>query len=358
MEIGDPIDSEYPSEEEDQSAAVQENIPEGWTANEPDLEEDDIDGNIQRCRDRIAAGIFPRAFKARLKGYKVRKRARDAILTAEPEIQDENVAQRLHWLKFTEAELVKDGDKGEHLPNVRALIKAYRSGKLAWDETKVTYWSKGKQLCEPQEFDVEGFKKINLANNGHKGFWVEGGEKPGPFNMFPSFINDPTTIPLNYHQHEIWFDVQVSDSRPVQGPPIVPKQMKFLDDSGSHLMCIFQDDLDEIISLAHGTQPMDIGPRPVVTANGVRNLDRKLLEARVLTPKLEVITRPSFVACSIRPTSDKSYSNTRLSGVWWKNLLYLGMAPDDTGRLYVSTDKTNMVNPMPDIDSNNASAPV
>lgn len=81
---------------------------------------------------------------------------------------------RLESLKAIREELSESEDHTEHLPNVDALIEAYRSGKLDWSPGYVAFWSKGKQLGRAKEFDTNDFLKVNKKHNGHKGFWVEG----------------------------------------------------------------------------------------------------------------------------------------------------------------------------------------
>lgn len=53
-------------------------------------------------------------------------------------------------------------------------MDAYRSKSLPWAIGLVTYWAKGKQLCQPRPFDWDEFEAINTANEDHKSFWVEG----------------------------------------------------------------------------------------------------------------------------------------------------------------------------------------
>lgn len=67
-----------------------------------------------------------------------------------------------------------DGDKNSQIPNIQAILQAYRSKSLTWTDGLVTYWAKGKKLCEPRPFDWDEFEAINSANGGHKSFWVEG----------------------------------------------------------------------------------------------------------------------------------------------------------------------------------------
>lgn len=72
-----------------------------------------------------------------------------------------------------QSEISRKGDKYEQLPNLKAILKAYREGTLkAWPGL-VTYWSDGKQLCQPRPFDWAECEAINRANEGTKAFFTE-----------------------------------------------------------------------------------------------------------------------------------------------------------------------------------------
>lgn len=84
------------------------------------------------------------------------------------------VAQRLEILESQEKYLIGRNDDLELLSNVRNIMSAYKSGELDWNPGLVTYWSHGKQLCEPKPFDLQEFSELNRKHAGHSGFWVEG----------------------------------------------------------------------------------------------------------------------------------------------------------------------------------------
>lgn len=85
-----------------------------------------------------------------------------------------NSYKRIDTLEMILAARKADGDKYGQIDNIQAILKAYRSKSLSWTEGLVTYWAKGKKLCEPRPFDWDEFEAINSANGGHKSFWVEG----------------------------------------------------------------------------------------------------------------------------------------------------------------------------------------
>jgi hypothetical protein len=70
-----------------------------------------------------------------------------------------------------------DGDKNNQMANIKSILEAYRTKSLPWVTGLVTYWAKGKQLCQPRPFNWDEFEAINAPNGGDKGFWVEGVSK-------------------------------------------------------------------------------------------------------------------------------------------------------------------------------------
>lgn len=92
---------------------------------------------------------------------------------SEPRHLSLEVLQRLDALKSIEKDLDRDGDKLEQLPNVKAVLQAYRTGSLKWHPGLVTYWSEGTQLCQPRPFDWDEFETINAAVKGNRSFWTE-----------------------------------------------------------------------------------------------------------------------------------------------------------------------------------------
>jgi hypothetical protein len=85
-----------------------------------------------------------------------------------------NVVQRLDDLENIRSWLEKGNDDDDQISNVHAIIQAYTVGDLDWNAGLVTYWSKGKQLCQPRPFKWEEVLAISEKHKGHIGFWVEG----------------------------------------------------------------------------------------------------------------------------------------------------------------------------------------
>lgn len=96
------------------------------------------------------------------------------MIDSEPRGLDLKVVHRLQSLGLIRRHLKDTNDEFQELPNVRAIMKAYRSGKLEWGNGTVTYWAGGKMLGEPRAFDWDECVKLNEETKEQGGFWVEG----------------------------------------------------------------------------------------------------------------------------------------------------------------------------------------
>lgn len=98
-----------------------------------------------------------------------------AILDSEEKATTPEVAGRLHELRLMKEHKDKGEfkDEFEQICNIEALIDAYESGKLEYNNGLVTYWSKGKQISQPRPFDWDESETIS-KHCGPKSFWVEG----------------------------------------------------------------------------------------------------------------------------------------------------------------------------------------
>ncbi|KAJ5711115.1 hypothetical protein N7488_005271 [Penicillium malachiteum] len=147
-----------------------------WDTRKPDLDPEDLEGQIARCKERIEDNIMPSFFEDRLKRLEAENQGILEIQNSENEVPglSMNVVSRIAQLRQIKDALEKEGGGSTNqLPNVNAIITAYRNKTL--DATGlVTYWSQGKQLCQPRIFDWDEFEAINDACNGSQGFWVEG----------------------------------------------------------------------------------------------------------------------------------------------------------------------------------------
>lgn len=83
---------------------------------------------------------------------------------------------RINKLVMIEKQVEEWGDPCKELPNIRAIITAYRAGELVWEaHSRVTYWCNGKCIQGPSEFSWDDFRKLNTKENrAGGGFWIEG----------------------------------------------------------------------------------------------------------------------------------------------------------------------------------------
>ncbi|KAJ5402555.1 uncharacterized protein N7487_008451 [Penicillium crustosum] len=214
------------------------NLPKGWTASELDLDDDDVDGQIARCLRRIDEKILPDIFENRLKMYQQIKQKQIDMINSEPDGLSWEVVQRLDSLKRVQKSFDELGNDSGNIPNVKAIMAAYRSGDLVWDANSVTYWAHGKLIGGPRKNDVDEFLAFSKEHGPH-GVWVEGigNYKPEPMNLFLTLrpilyghamhqftvaIRNPTTWNINTREHTMFLTV--------------------MEDSGASAMKIFQED--------------------------------------------------------------------------------------------------------------------
>jgi hypothetical protein len=151
-------------------------LPKGWNTREPDLLDDEIDEQIERCHERIADNIYPEVFKIRLNVYLERKKRRDDMIASEPAGLDWQTVQRLDSLKAIEKSIIESdvGDEHGQLPNIRALMKAYSIQDMMFIRGMMSYWTNGVQVGSPQPWDHKRHETLLAAHETHRGFWVEG----------------------------------------------------------------------------------------------------------------------------------------------------------------------------------------
>lgn len=95
------------------------------------------------------------------------------MMDAEPAGLSGRVVERLQSLKRIQQSLRKEDQYGE-LCNVNSLIDAYRSGALGWNPGLVTYWTEGRQICQPRPFDWDEFEQVKKEVNNERSWWIEG----------------------------------------------------------------------------------------------------------------------------------------------------------------------------------------
>ncbi|KAJ5082312.1 hypothetical protein N7532_011355 [Penicillium argentinense] len=149
-------------------------LPIGWNAEEYDLDAEDLDAQIERCRERIEDNILPHIFERKLDTFLIRKTERETAMMIYPGLAWE-VLERIQNLEEIGATLLQDGDEYALLPTISAIIQAYKTGTIGWYPGLVTYWYNGAQISQPRPFDWDEYGCISShCLGGIVSFWVEG----------------------------------------------------------------------------------------------------------------------------------------------------------------------------------------
>ncbi|KAJ5281567.1 hypothetical protein N7478_006939 [Penicillium angulare] len=335
------------------------NIPTEWKWNEWDLDLDrnDIEGQIQRCKERIEDGILPFIFKDRLSEFEVKKHAKDQIMAKHPGHTFE-VAQCLENLLFIEESLQKkDSDEYKQLPNVRALIKAYKSKALDWNQGLVTYWSHGRQLCQPRPLSWKEFYAVNRMHDGWESFWVEGLNGPGPSKKFVKMKTELANANLSDFNRFVSISLRIPLCEGAEIP------YDFIDDTGSDMACVFRNN---VLSLAQAALavpnsgyaggvhtatrssarvplPPIVGVVTILCALGTQTVENViLLEANAKDDNDEYIM-PHWSPIQVGVMPDRGPGDPelhRLSGPWCRSQLFMTTIPDNSNTTYYFDHKT------------------
>jgi hypothetical protein len=224
------------------------NIPEDWTCEELDLDPDDLDAQLVRVDERIANQILPDMFTQRKQELLELKAEKDKMIARESGSSglSMDVIRRLDYLIEMGEQLVNTPDPSGFIPNIKAIINAYRTRRLEWNEGLVTYWSKGKQLCEPRPFHYGEFLDVNKQHDGHNDFWVEG--------LFPSrpasqlvVQSQEFSAPPGRWVNDMYITMRLPNNRTTQ------MQYLFLDDSGAEATLIYDQDIVPLRKTPAGT---------------------------------------------------------------------------------------------------------
>jgi len=107
----------------------------------------------------------------------------------------------------------------------------------------------------------------------------------------------------------------------------------FFDNTGCDSVTIFQDDLDQIMDLApSGLNIPFIGNYPMQTANGPNMAHMNVvIQVRMLSPGDHPITKWHPVLVTVFPQRNREFMPVRLSGNWWRYVLYTANAPGNKG---------------------------
>ncbi|KAJ5497512.1 hypothetical protein N7463_009499 [Penicillium fimorum] len=303
---------------------TQSELPDGWSVDEPDLNEADIDGQIERCKERISEGIMPDFFESRMETFMAIKKDRMDMINFERKGLSWEIVQRLDSLKKLE-QILGRKDDDDNLSNVKALMAAYRSGDLGWDRDLVSYWLNGKRLTGPKKLNIQELYSLS-TEHGPKGFWVEG--------IWISLRN-PITQGTNTMATTMTFD--------------------FLEDTGASSMRIFNDDKNQIERLSGAHVPV-VGQGMKQTASGPVPVQNVILQANVMYNGQSLLPYWVDIKASVTP-GRRGPSGDRLAGVWIHHLLFILSMPDNTQRKHIGTDINEMILNLPIPDYKNARPP-
>ncbi|KAJ5171983.1 hypothetical protein N7492_004576, partial [Penicillium capsulatum] len=373
-------------------------LPDGWTTNEPDLDPYDIDGQIARCHERIQANIMPMIFRQRLKEYELVKSDERIMEALYPGMKGENV-QRIMSLKeiydhvdnlagdegkdpirayegeedyqsqdleeitelyqpvlknqlgeeseppeenrvVTEEEPEYEDPRRQRrkrqLENIKAVIKAYEDGSLDWRQGFVTYWSKGKQLCQPRPFHWDEFEAIYDKYDGHNSFWTE-----GVWHLF-SYIRLQYKLALRIPGYE-WWD-----------------ELEFLHDTGAGMMNIFRGDIRTL--MGPFGPPRQRPPRVLWTtqfATGAGNVTREIIELEVtmLNNNRERIAPWTRIQVSLTNGDYRPGESLRPAGPWLRYIMYTATVPNERLDFCVADNKSSITQELPTVSHRSRLAP-
>ncbi|KAJ5107844.1 hypothetical protein N7456_004519 [Penicillium angulare] len=304
----------------------------GWTTEEPDLDPNDFEAQIQRAQERIDENVMPHAFEWKLKYYQTMKENHEKTLNKWPANLDPDVLSRLDILEGIGKDL-QEHDKYEQLPNIRAIMEAYKERRLHFNGL-VTYWSEGQQVSQPRPFDWDEFVAIKAHFSGQKGFWVEGYEGARPSLRAARRVLLPHVANENYHFYNICIRIA--------GNPFWT-QLPFLLDTGATHMDIYHGDVP--LLLGPERQAMHFtGMRSVDTGSGQRqNVGVMHIQVCLLSDKQKRMTPWTNVFANVLPGDPTASPNLiRSDGPVFRDLLFHSYVPDGSKRVFIANKKRKL----------------
>ncbi|KAJ5795268.1 hypothetical protein N7457_001867 [Penicillium paradoxum] len=249
----------WPRQPTDEPLVDPDNLPPGWSMTEPDLDQNDLDAQIERCEVRIAENIMPHIFQHKLEQLKMEKAEEDVLVASEPGTHSWDVLKRLEMLRELEVEL-RSEDRFDQLANVQALLQAYRQGRLNWNQGLVTYWSRGVQLCKPRPFSWDEFEVLNKHHSGRTGFWMEGLVGPSPRRLLSAIVLfGGGTPPASHFTRNYEVAVRIPGNN-------WWSELRFCYDTGADIMTLYQGDLQFLMGNSQ-TEPTCMGMDKLTFAN-------------------------------------------------------------------------------------------
>ncbi|KAJ5092982.1 hypothetical protein N7456_008843 [Penicillium angulare] len=343
-------------------------VPPGWDENEPDLDPEDFDAQILRCQERIRDRIMPRIFERKMESFKKQKKQKELLLAKYPGL-DESSALRLDvlqsiqkWLQDTENN--NDKDQPKQLKNVKAIIDAYKSKALSWNQGLVTYWINGVQRSQPRPLNFEELWCL-ARESGYKSFWVEGITTPG----FPTIGAAKRIVYKRENDNScaaFTNDISLTLWKPINQRALPYKkfkpaycQFKFMHDTGADFMMIYEEDLRTLQQneIDQGKAPSPVvcvGTTTVQTLMGPFHAHIYTVTVRVQSqmapavdgeaPDVKFMTNWESIFTIVKPGSvNDAGSIPRIDGPWIRYRLWTATRPDDTGETHVAEHRTGIV---------------
>ncbi|KAJ6008496.1 hypothetical protein N7540_012472 [Penicillium herquei] len=308
-------------------------LPEGWNMNEPDLNPEDIDANIQRAKQRIEDNIMPHAFQWRLLEYEKKREYRKYIISKWPKGLSWNVLQRLESLEFLQGKLELE-DPYEQLPNVKSI--ALEINDL------VTYWSHGTQISQPRPFNWDELLAINTHYEGSQGFWVEG---VGRYEENDSEILQLRILTSFYSRST---ELALAEYKIAVRIPGVKwwTELDFIFDTGADRMEIFDSDIP-LICGPHKATFRTIGSTQVYGMHTEADRHVIIVEVCLLDENIKRMTPWTMIDCNIVPGNPQHANlngslSSRVDGPVFRHLLYNCFVPDGQKNIFISITKRGM----------------
>lgn len=127
---------------------------------------------------------MPQWWTKKLAVYEAYKAEETAVLATESSSLPREVIIRIKTLVQIEKHIKRKDDIFKQMVNVRAIMAAYRAGKLSLTPGYVSYWSNGKQISKGLlKFNWGEVDKYNKKCKA-KSFWVEGVRPVSDFHIY------------------------------------------------------------------------------------------------------------------------------------------------------------------------------
>lgn len=124
-----------------------------------------------------------------------------------------------------------------------------------------------------------------------------------------------------------------------------------MEDTGASMMTLYEDDLRMLIVPKPSTIPshLVVGYSPFHSSNGPVELPVVKIEAAVFWNGKDVAPYTE-VQCALFEGKKTSWNCNRLSGPLLRHRIYTATAPYRRKRLYLSNDRDELIDVLPDVD--------